>query len=67
MTRSSGMGSQAGNAAGSGFAGDPTPVASGRLTNVVAAMLAMASLSMCLIMALTMLSAGASVAMPLPT
>lgn len=66
MTRSSGVGSYTGNAAGLGFAGNPTPVASGRLTNAVAAMLAMASLSMCLIAALTMLSAGVSVAMPLP-
>ena len=73
MIRSSGMGSPTGTKAGSGFeaglgfAGDPAPVASGRLTNAVAAMLVMASLSMCVIVALTMLSAGVSVAMPLPT
>ncbi len=49
-----------------GFDGRPAPVASSRLTDAVAASLAFGSLSLCLIVALTMLSIKVSVAMPIP-
>ena len=39
-----------------GFRGRPAPVASSRLTNAVAASLAIGALSLCLIVALTVLS-----------
>lgn len=48
-----------------GFDGHAAPVASSRLINAVAASLAMGSLSLCLIAALTVLSSKASLAMPL--
>lgn len=49
-----------------GFDGLATPVASSRLTSAVAASLAVCSLSLCLIVALTVLSIKVSMAMPLP-
>jgi len=48
-----------------GFDGHAAPVASSRLINAVAASLAIGSLSLCLIAALTVLSSKASLAMPL--
>jgi hypothetical protein len=50
-----------------GFGGCPAPVASTRLIDAVAASLAFASLSLCLIVALTVLSSKASMAMPFPS
>ena len=49
-----------------GFDGHIEPVASSRLINAVAASLAIGSLSLCLIAALTVLSTKASLACPLP-
>ena len=48
-----------------GFANGVIPVASSRLIHAVAASLAVSSLSLCLIVALTMLSTRASMALPL--
>ncbi len=50
-----------------GFQSRPAPVVSSRLTSAVAASLAVAALSLCLIVALTVLSTGATRAMGLPT
>ncbi len=58
MIRESGM---------AGFQSRPAPVLSARLTSAVAASLAVAALSLCLIVALTVLSTKASMAMGLPT
>ncbi|BAL79220.1 hypothetical protein [Bradyrhizobium cosmicum] len=49
-----------------GFQGRPDTVASTRLTNAVAASLAVAALSLCLIVTLTVLSTKATMAMGLP-
>jgi hypothetical protein len=49
-----------------GFDSHAAPVASSRLTHAVAASLAIGSLSLCLIVALTVLSIKVSMAMPLP-
>jgi hypothetical protein len=49
-----------------GFEGQAAPVASSRLINAVAASLAIGSLSLCGIVALTMLSIKVSMACPLP-
>jgi len=49
-----------------GFGGRCARVASSRLTDAVAASLAIGSLSLCLIVALTVLSIKVSVAMPIP-
>jgi hypothetical protein len=49
-----------------GFDGRSTPVASSRLTDAVAASLAIGSLSLCLIVTLTVLSIKVSMAMPIP-
>ena len=49
-----------------GFNGRSVPVASSRLTNAVAASLAIGALSLCLIVTLTVLSIKVSMAMPLP-
>jgi hypothetical protein len=57
MTRASGT---------AGFQGQPDTVASSRLTNAVAASLAVAALSLCLIVTLTVLSTKATMAMGLP-
>ena len=49
-----------------GFQGHPAPVVSSRLIGAVAASLAIAALSLCLIVTLTVLSTKASLAMGLP-
>jgi hypothetical protein len=49
-----------------GFQGPPATVLSSRLTNAVAASLAVAALSLCLIVTLTVLSTKATMAMGLP-
>jgi hypothetical protein len=49
-----------------GFAGCAAPVASSRLTRAVAASLAIGALSLCLIVALTVLSTEVTMAMPIP-
>ncbi|MGO8910719.1 MAG: hypothetical protein ACLQDM_15575 [Bradyrhizobium sp.] len=49
-----------------GFNGRPAPVASPRLTDAVAASLAIASLSLCVIVSLTVFSIKVSMAMPIP-
>ena len=51
---------------GSGFETLPAPVASSRLIKAVAASLAIGSFSVCLIVALTLLSVKISMAMPFP-
>jgi hypothetical protein len=48
-----------------GFANRITPVASSRLIHAVAASLAVGALSLCLVVALTVLSTRASMALPL--
>ena len=48
-----------------GFDDHAAPVASSRLTNAVAASLAIGSLSLCLIVTLTVMSIKVSMAMPL--
>ena len=49
-----------------GFRGQTATVSSSRLTNAVAASLAVAALSLCLIVTLTVLSTKATMAMGLP-
>jgi hypothetical protein len=49
-----------------GFSGRVAPVASTRLIDAVAASLAIASMSLCLIVALTLLSSKVSMALPFP-
>jgi hypothetical protein len=49
-----------------GFNGRSARVASARLTDAVAASLAIGSLSLCLMVTLTMLSIRLSMAMPIP-
>lgn len=49
-----------------GFQGRPVIAASSRLTNAVAASLAIAAFSLCLIVTLTVLSTRATMAMGLP-
>lgn len=49
-----------------GFGGRSAPVASSRLTDAVAATLAIGSLSLCLIVAVTVLSIRITHAMPIP-
>jgi len=49
-----------------GFQAPPAPVVSSRLINTVAASLAIAALSLCLIVTLTVLSTRATMAMGLP-
>ncbi|MDB5565442.1 MAG: hypothetical protein JWP84_2008 [Tardiphaga sp.] len=51
---------------GAGFQACPAPVVSTRLTNAVAASLAVGCLSLCLIVTLTVLTIRVSAAMPLP-
>ncbi|WP_197082683.1 hypothetical protein [Bradyrhizobium sp. LTSP885] len=58
MTRSSGT---------AGFQGRPAPVASTRLTNAIAASLAIGALTLCLVVTLTVLSSKIAIAMPLAT
>jgi hypothetical protein len=57
MTRSPGT---------AGFGSRPAPVASSRLTNAIAASLAISALSLCLVVTLTVLSIKATMAMPIP-
>jgi hypothetical protein len=57
MIRASGM---------AGFHGRPATAASSRLTGAVAASLAVAALSLCLIVTLTVLTTRTSMAMTLP-
>ena len=54
------------SAGAAGFNGRSAPVASTRLIDAVAASLAIASLSLCLIVSLTVLSIKVSMAMPVP-
>jgi hypothetical protein len=49
-----------------GFGGRAASVASSRLTNAVAASLAIGALSLCLIVTLTVLSITVTMAMPIP-
>jgi hypothetical protein len=49
-----------------GFNTPGTPVASSRLTDFVAAALAIGALSLCVIVTLTVLSVNISMAMPIP-
>jgi len=49
-----------------GFEGRPAPVASSRLTNFIAAALAIGALSLCLVVTLTVLATKAAMAMPIP-
>ena len=49
-----------------GFDSPSAPVASSRLTEAVAASLAIGALSLCLIVSLTVLSIKVSMAMPIP-
>jgi hypothetical protein len=51
---------------GAGFDSHAAPVASSRLTNAVAASLAIGALSLCLIVTLTVMSIKVGMAMPLP-
>ncbi len=50
-----------------GFGSRLAPVASSRLTNAIAAALAIGALSLCLVVTLTVLSIKATMAMPIPT
>ena len=50
-----------------GFESRPAPVACSRLTNAIAASLAIGALSLCLVLTLTVLSIKVSMAMPIPT
>jgi hypothetical protein len=49
-----------------GFGSRPAPVASSRLTNAIAATLAIGAFSLCLVVTLTVLSIKVSMAMPVP-
>jgi len=49
-----------------GFESRLAPVASSRLTNAIAASLAISALSLCLVVTLTVLSIKATMAMPIP-
>ncbi len=49
-----------------GFGSPLAPVASSRLTNAIAAALAIGALSLCLVVTLTVLSIKATMAMPIP-
>ena len=49
-----------------GFISRPVPVASSRLTNAIAASLAIGALSLCLVVTLTALSIKVSMALPIP-
>jgi hypothetical protein len=55
-----------GSPGATGFSGRGNPAASSRLTDAVAATLAIGSLSLCLIVAVTVLSIRVGVAMPIP-
>jgi hypothetical protein len=51
---------------GAGFGGRSAPATSSRLTDTVAASLAIGALSLCLIVALTVLSIKVTMATPIP-
>ena len=51
---------------GAGFDGRSAPAASSRLSDTVAASLAIGALSLCLIVTLTVLSIKVTMAMPIP-
>ena len=50
-----------------GFGGRVTPVASARLTNAVAASLAIAAFAICLTLAFAVMSIKVAMGMPIPT
>jgi hypothetical protein len=50
-----------------GFQGRLAPVASARLTNAIAASLAIGALTLCLVVTLTVLSSKIAMAMPIPS
>ncbi|MCA1398272.1 MULTISPECIES: hypothetical protein [Bradyrhizobium] len=49
-----------------GFDGRPAPVASSRLTNAIAASLALGALTLCLVVAVTVLSSNITMATAIP-
>ena len=49
-----------------GFHGRPAPVASSRLTNAIAASLALGALTLCMVVAVTVLSSNLSMATAIP-
>ncbi|BBB97003.1 hypothetical protein ABIF38_003314 [Bradyrhizobium japonicum] len=49
-----------------GFDGRPAPVASSRLTNAIAASLALGALTLCLVVAVTVLSSNVTMATAIP-
>ncbi|WP_338696461.1 MULTISPECIES: hypothetical protein [unclassified Bradyrhizobium] len=49
-----------------GFHGRPAPVASSRLTHAIAALLALGALTLCLVVAVTVLSSNISMATAFP-
>lgn len=49
-----------------GFHSRPAPVASSRLTNAIAASLALGALTLCLVVAVTVLSSNITMAIPVP-
>ena len=49
-----------------GFHGRPAPVASSRLTNAIAASLALGALTLCLVVAVTVLSSTITMATSIP-
>lgn len=49
-----------------GFQGRLAPVASSRLTNAIAALLALGALTLCFVVTLTVLSGGLTMATPIP-
>ncbi|MGY4227081.1 hypothetical protein ACVMIH_004442 [Bradyrhizobium sp. USDA 4503] len=49
-----------------GFDGRPAPVASTRLTNAIAASLALGALTLCLVVAVTVLSSNITMATAIP-
>ncbi|MGY4573578.1 MULTISPECIES: hypothetical protein [Bradyrhizobium] len=49
-----------------GFDGRPAPVASSRLTNAIAASLALGALTLCLVVAVTVLSSNVTMATAVP-
>ncbi len=55
-----------GSSGTAGFITRSAPVASSRLTNAIAASLAIGALSLCLVVTLTVLSIRVSMALPIP-
>jgi hypothetical protein len=50
-----------------GFQDHPAPVASSRLTNAIAAALALSALTLCLVVTVTLLSSNITMALSIPT